>query len=606
MNFQEQINKTKITLFGNIWTVRLVKLLRYVGGGLVAWWITKSKYLFAISPWQTLQKILKWSDGNVDSVSRAIFVLSFAGLLIFIYFLLSGWLVNWLIKVNITPQQQTQILQKKTYTLDEKTSYSVNKFDNLEITTFRNYATLKGILHLSKGTQKKSINFVCHFAPSNLESYLETYFLHNNVRLRSFCTWQKITLFFLFLILLAGASGHVCKIYGDTKKLPAETNLGQVIKSKLQIEKKLADEAKSRKEREEKAERYRRAGITDPKNIDVSFEDIGFDPRQEGQGSLKQIVWECKTNARMIKEENANKKDLVGKSQHMILFGPPGTGKTMLAKAIAKESNSFFMNLRGDYFKVSIAEELGNKEGQSLGEKVRSIFDIALQELPKGSTIIALIDEIDQIGGEISGTAAKEFQTVVDDPKYANIIIIGTTNFLQHLNQAALRPGRLSKKLLVSYPEPTELFRIIEKVLDNFHRDKYDKNPDFFGRLGRIAFRTKFAKKIWEEMTKNDKYKIKYSDMGIKPGGKLDPEDGRVLFTGADVWKVVYEEIPWVSPKVFTETAIVKAVEKVYYYNRLDWRWMDWARHYLEAEIFASRNQGDDRKPQRSPGGPEM
>lgn len=80
-------------------------------------------------------------------------------------------------------------------------------------------------------------------------------------------------------------------------------------------------------------------------------------------------------------------------------------------------------------------------------------LDIALQELPKGSTIIALIDEIDQVGG-MTEDAAREFQTVIDDDKYKNIIIIGTTNFLGRLSMAMLRPGRLSKKLLVGYPEP--------------------------------------------------------------------------------------------------------------------------------------------------------
>ena len=97
-------------------------------------------------------------------------------------------------------------------------------------------------------------------------------------------------LFFLFLVLLVGAGGHVHKVYEDAKKLPQEYNLGQVVKSKMQIERRLAQEAEDKKKLEEKEERYRRAGITDPKKIDVSFDDIGFNPRQAGLSSLKQAV----------------------------------------------------------------------------------------------------------------------------------------------------------------------------------------------------------------------------------------------------------------------------------------------------------------------------
>jgi hypothetical protein len=68
----------------------------------------------------------------------------------------------------------------------------------------------------------------------------------------------------------------------------------------------------------------------------------------------------------------------------------------MLARAMAKKSGSFFLNLNGNDFSTSIAQVLGNEKGLSSEEKIKTIFNIAVQEAG-GKTIVALIDEIDQM-----------------------------------------------------------------------------------------------------------------------------------------------------------------------------------------------------------------
>jgi len=287
-------------------------------------------------------------------------------------------------------------------------------------------------------------------------------------------------------ILLLGTFGYFYQIHSDTKKF-SDYPIGQIVKGKAEIQKQIADKKKEEEEKAEKEKRYQRAKITDPNDIDIDFESIG---------GLEEVIKKCKANARAIKQKNTDPKRRISEPEHMIFYGPPGTGKTMLAKAIAKESGSFFLNLNGNDFAVSIADEIsGRASGSSSSEeRIKTIFNIAVQEA-KGKTIVALIDEIDQMGSNFDAVG-REFQNILDDLRYKNIIIIATTNFLGSLSNAFLRPGRVFKKEFISYPNEKDLLKIIKKVLGDFHNARYKEVPELFGNLGQNAFINKFAEKI--------------------------------------------------------------------------------------------------------------
>ncbi|CAG8661807.1 11312_t:CDS:1, partial [Ambispora gerdemannii] len=82
----------------------------------------------------------------------------------------------------------------------------------------------------------------------------------------------------------------------------------------------------------------------------------------------------------------------------ILLFGPPGTEKTLLDQTMAKESGSFFLNLNGEDIKTTEADFMGDKGGTMSTDKVKQIFAIVIQEAGPDKGVIALIDEIDRMG----------------------------------------------------------------------------------------------------------------------------------------------------------------------------------------------------------------
>ena len=98
-----------------------------------------------------------------------------------IYFYLSGILVEWLTRVELSPHQQVQILSQKVFTL-EKESYSAN-LDQLEITNYFSspHATLKGSLTFHNKQKKGKFNFIGYSHANVLKPYLTPTNLENNL-----------------------------------------------------------------------------------------------------------------------------------------------------------------------------------------------------------------------------------------------------------------------------------------------------------------------------------------------------------------------------------------------------------------------------------------
>ena len=160
----------------------------------------------------------------------------------------------------------------------------------------------------------------------------------------------------------------------------------------------------------------------------------------------------------------------------ILLVGPPGTGKTMLAKAVAGEANVPFFSMSGSEF-VEMFVGMG-------ASKVRDLFKQAKEKAP----CIVFIDEIDAIGkkrdGQVGGNDEREqtlnqLLTEMDGFEGNNgVIILAATNRPERLDPALLRPGRFDRRVPVELPDLKGREEILKvharkiKVADNVDFNK--------------------------------------------------------------------------------------------------------------------------------------
>ena len=174
----------------------------------------------------------------------------------------------------------------------------------------------------------------------------------------------------------------------------------------------------------------------------IRFDDVAGE--EEAKENLTEIV-EYLHNPEKYREVGANMP------KGVLLVGPPGTGKTMLAKAVAGEANVPFFSMSGSEF-VEMFVGMG-------ASKVRDLFKQAKEKAP----CIVFIDEIDAIGkkrqGNVMGNDEREqtlnqLLTEMDGFEGNNgVIILAATNRPESLDPALTRPGRFDRRVPVELPD---------------------------------------------------------------------------------------------------------------------------------------------------------
>ena len=177
-------------------------------------------------------------------------------------------------------------------------------------------------------------------------------------------------------------------------------------------------------------------------SVGIRFSDVAGE--DEAKDSLKEIV-EYLHDPSKYREIGATMP------KGILLVGPPGTGKTMLAKAVAGEANVPFFSMSGSEF-VEMFVGMG-------ASKVRDLFQQAKEKAP----CIVFIDEIDAIGkkrdGQLGGNDEREqtlnqLLTEMDGfEENTGVIILAATNRPESLDPALTRPGRFDRRIPVELPD---------------------------------------------------------------------------------------------------------------------------------------------------------
>ena len=185
---------------------------------------------------------------------------------------------------------------------------------------------------------------------------------------------------------------------------------------------------------------------------DVTFDDIGgiSDVKEE----LQEII-------DFLRDASRFKKFGARMPRGVLLVGPPGVGKTMIAKAVAAEAGVPFYYQSAASF-VQIYVGMGAK-------RVHELFVAAKNSSPA----IIFIDEIDAVGKERDGNRSDEREATLNQlltemdgfEDSSGVIVIAATNKIEVLDSALLRAGRFDRRVFVELPTPTEREAIINKYI---------------------------------------------------------------------------------------------------------------------------------------------
>ena len=162
----------------------------------------------------------------------------------------------------------------------------------------------------------------------------------------------------------------------------------------------------------------------------------------------------------------------------VLLYGPPGCGKTMIAKAVAaslakkvsertgEEGRSFFLNIKGP--------ELLNKYVGETERHIRLVFQRAREKANEGTPVIVFFDEMDSlfrtrgsgVSSDVENTIVPQLLSEIDGVEgLENVLVIGASNREDMIDPAILRPGRLDVKIKIERPDAEAARDIFTKYL---------------------------------------------------------------------------------------------------------------------------------------------
>jgi proteasome-associated ATPase len=255
---------------------------------------------------------------------------------------------------------------------------------------------------------------------------------------------------------------------------------------------------------------------------DVAYEDIGGLFRQIEQ--IRDAVELPFLHADLFREYELRPP------KGVLLYGPPGCGKTLIAKAVANslakkvaaargddpnEAKSFFLNIKGP--------ELLNKFVGETERHIRLIFQRAREKASAGTPVIVFFDEMDSIfrtrgsgvSSDVETTIVPQLLSEIDGVEgLENVIVIGASNREDMIDPAILRPGRLDVKIKIERPDAEAAQDIFSKYLTDTLPISVDDLAEFAGdrRSCVNAMIQRVVERMYDETEDNRFLEVTYAN----------------------------------------------------------------------------------------------